>query len=64
MNKELADVGRSRHSHLQLLYIKQGRKAYFKAFCPIIIIEDLHLQTFLHSLAEPENPALPRCNYS
>jgi hypothetical protein len=34
-----------------LLYIKQGLKAHKRTFSPTIIIEDLHLQTFLHTLA-------------
>lgn len=39
-----------RHTQKEQLYMKQGRKAVF-SHSPFIIIEDLHLQTVLHSLA-------------
>ncbi len=37
---------------MQLLYIKQGRKALSKNFSPFIIIEESYLQTFSHSLSD------------
>ncbi|WP_346903008.1 hypothetical protein, partial [Faecalicatena contorta] len=33
-----------------LLYINQGLKAQLRTFSPPVIIEDQHLQTFLHTL--------------
>ena len=35
-----------------LLYIKQRVKILYKRFSPFVIIEDLYLQTFLHSLTK------------
>ena len=37
-----------------LLYINQGLKAQLRTFSPPVIIEDQHLQTFLHTLAYPK----------
>ncbi len=37
------------HQHV-LLYINQGLEAHQRAFSPVIIIEDLYLQTFVHTL--------------
>jgi hypothetical protein len=33
-----------------MLYIKTRAGSLYRAFSPIIIIEDLHLQTFVHTL--------------
>lgn len=38
------------HAYYLLLYINHGLELLQRAFSPIIIIEDLHLQTFLYSL--------------
>ena len=46
-----------------LLYINQGLKAQLRTFSPPVIIEDQHLQTFLHSLVVSEGETVSDMRY-